>query len=153
MVKGGKGMWNEIISQDDLNNFMRLFGGFHDSCLKELKYTSGAYVEKNLLMHPFNKERVLKVIFQRQYENPSVVEIEFTGLLRMNLYLEDSDNYTCEITGATMILGDNCIYWCDCDGLSESDFSNYQGALILSSGVKWRTVDEYIGQGEVYVAS
>ena len=143
-------MWNEIVCKDDLNSFMSLFGGFHDSCLKEIKYVSGAYVNNDLSMHPFNKDRSLKVIFQRQYENPSVIEMEFFGLLKMNLFLEDADFYTCEITSATMILYEDEVIWCDCGGLSENDIKNYEGILICGSRVRWRPVDEYIGQNEVY---
>ena len=31
--------------------------GFHDSCLKELKYISGAYVNEKLSMIPVNKQK------------------------------------------------------------------------------------------------
>lgn len=143
-------MWNEIVDKDDLNSFMSLFGGFHDSCLKEIKYISGAYVNNDLSMHPFNKDRSLKVIFQRQYENPSVIEMEFIGLLKMNLFLEDADFYTCEITSATMILCEDRIFWCDCGGLSANDLESYKGTLICSTAIKWREADEYTGKDEVY---
>lgn len=51
--------------------------GFHDSCLKELKYISGAYVNDELSMLPVNNQRVLSMIIQRQFKNPSVVEMQF----------------------------------------------------------------------------
>jgi hypothetical protein len=28
-------MWNEIVSQNDLDDFMEKVNGFHDSCIKE----------------------------------------------------------------------------------------------------------------------
>ena len=31
-------MWNEIASEKDLNSFIDTVYGFHDSCLKKLKY-------------------------------------------------------------------------------------------------------------------
>lgn len=34
-------LWNEIITQEDVKNFNDLFGGFHDSCLKEMCFSSG----------------------------------------------------------------------------------------------------------------
>jgi len=48
-------VWNEITSQDDLNVLMNQFGGFHDSCIKELKYVSGAFVYKNLSMQVLSR--------------------------------------------------------------------------------------------------
>jgi len=104
--------------QYDLDKFLSSFGGFHDSCIKEFKYTSGAFVDENLSMFPVNNQRSLKVIFQRQISNPSVVEIEFMGLQRLSIYPID-ENSTCEIHDATMILSDNCMYWYDCERLAE----------------------------------
>ncbi len=61
-------MWNEITTEKDLNSFMDVMCYFHDSCLKEIKYISGAYVNEKLSMIPVNDKRILK----RQFENPSV---------------------------------------------------------------------------------
>ena len=69
-------MWNEIKSEKDLKSFMDTVCGFHDRCIKEIKYISGAYVDETLSMLPINTQRTLSVIIQRQFENPSVVEIE-----------------------------------------------------------------------------
>ena len=85
----GEGMWNEIATEKDLEDFLCMFGWFHDSCL-------------------------------------------------------------CEITDTTMLLIDDCIYWSDCGGLSETDLSSFKGTLICSSKVRWRSADEYIGKNEVY---
>lgn len=40
-------MWNDIANENDLKNFMDAMYGFHDSCIKEIKYISGAYVNEN----------------------------------------------------------------------------------------------------------
>lgn len=142
-------MWNEILNEDDLNDFLNQFGFFHDSCIKEIKYISGAYVNQDLSMHPINSARRIKIIFQRQYPNPSAIEMEFIGLLRLSLVPPD-DNYTCEIVDATMMRSDDRVYWCDCGGLSAMDMSDYQGTLICSSSVRWRAADEFMGQKEIY---
>jgi hypothetical protein len=155
MIKGRRakiGMWNEIANENDLNNFLHMFGSFHDSCIKEFKYLSGAYVECDLSMYPINNERLLKVIFQRQYNSPSVVEIEFSGLIQLNLFLENANIYTCEVLDATMIICRDRIYWCDCGGLSESELKHYHGVMICAAKARWRTADEYLGKKEVYTA-
>lgn len=143
-------MWNEIANEKDLNSFMDTVDGFHDSCLKELKYISGAYVNEKLMMLPVNKQRILSMIIQRQFENPSVIEMQFVGLKYLKLFPND-ENDTCEILDATMILKEDCIYWCDCGGLSVKDIESYTGTTICASKVRWRAVDEYIGPNEIYV--
>lgn len=143
-------MWNEITNENELNNFMDAVYGFHDSCLKELKYMSGAYVNEKGDMLPVNKQRTLSVIIQRQSENPAVIEMQFAGLNSLKLFPND-ENYTCEILDATMILKEDCIYWCDCGGLSAKDIESYAGTAICASKLRWRAVDEYIGSKEIYV--
>ena len=143
-------MWHEIVSNDELHAFMERMYAFHDSCIKEIKYCSGAYVTERLTMCPGNGNRVLKMIVQRQFETPSVIEMEFAGLHHLSLFLCD-EKYTCDISDATMVFHDNCIYWCDCGGLFPSDFETYKGVLICASKVRWREADEYIGKEEVYV--
>lgn len=143
-------MWNEISNEKDLYSFMDNMYGFHDSCLKEIKYISGAYVNEKLGMYALNDQRVLSVIIQRQFEDPSAVEMQFAGLKYLKLFPCD-DDYTCEILDATMILKEDCVYWCDCGGLSEEDIESYTGTVICASKVRWRAVDEYIGPNEIYV--
>lgn len=144
-------MWNEIVDSSDLRSFMHDVCFFHDSCIKELKYLSGAYVTERLSMHPINDRRILKVIIQRQSENLSMLELEFEGLKCLNLFPVD-DEYSCEILDSTMILKDDCIYWCDCGGLSEIDLSNYDGTWICASKLRWRSIDGCMGQKEFFVS-
>lgn len=144
-------MWNEINSEKDLESFMNMNYGFHDSCLKELKYISGAYVNKDLSMCPINKQRNLRVILQRQFENVSAIELEFIDLKYLKMFPAD-ENYTCEILDATMLLKDDCIFWCDCGGLTEEDFDSYNGTVICASKCRWRVANEYLGKKEIYVS-
>ena len=139
-------MWNEIVCKKDLDSFMNIMCGFHDSCVKEIKYISGAYVNEKLSMSPVNSQRVLCVIIQRQFGDPSAIEIKYLKLF------PNGENYTCEILDASMIIKEDCIYWCDCGGLSEKDIESYTGTTICASKVRWRAADEYIGEQEVYVS-
>ena len=84
-------MWNEIENEKDLNSFMDAMYCFHDSCLKEIKYISGAYVNEKLGMLPVNSQRILNMIIQRQFENPSVVEMQFVGLKYLKLFPNDEN--------------------------------------------------------------
>lgn len=144
-------MWNEITSKENLNNFMDMHCHFHDSCLKELKYISGAYVDENLAMYPINDHRTVKMVIQRQFENPSVIELEFIGLIYLKMF-PNNEKYTSEILDATMAMKDGCIYWCDEGGLSENDLETYAGTTICASKVRWKAADEYIGSKEIYIS-
>lgn len=72
-------MWKEILNEDDVNDLLESVNFFHDSCIKELKYYSGAFVDDKLLMYPVNDQRRLIVAFQQQSEDHSLVLLEFTG--------------------------------------------------------------------------
>ena len=65
--------WNEITDENSLKEFMERVSFFHDSCIKEMHYLSGAYVNENLDMYPVNDRRILRVIIQRQYEEDSII--------------------------------------------------------------------------------
>ena len=142
-------MWNEINSNGDLMHFMDEMLYFHDSCLKELSYVSGAYVCDNLSMFPLNNRRVLRVIIQRQFERNSMIEMEFHGLKELRLIPVD-ENYTCEILQSTMFMKDGLIYWCDCGGLSDTDLAEYTGTLICAEKLRWRSVENLMGEKEFY---
>ena len=86
-------MWNDIANENDLKNFMDAMYGFHDSCIKEIKYISGAYVNEKLSMSPVNSQRILSVIIQRQFEDLSAIEMQFAGLKYLNLF-PNIESYT-----------------------------------------------------------
>lgn len=144
-------MWHEITSNTDITKFMDKICSFHDSCIKEMKYLSGAYVDEKLSMYPINDLRILRVIIQRQFCDDSMVELEFSGLKFLKLFPCD-DEYTCEILDSTMIMHDDNIYWCDSGGVSEKDLFSYKGTMICASKLRWRSVDGNMGQKEFYIS-
>ena len=73
-------MWYEISSERDINDFMKKINFFHDCCIKELKYSSGAYVNNRYEMYPVNDKRILNEAFQCQSEEKGMYELEFQGL-------------------------------------------------------------------------
>lgn len=127
-------MWQKISTDEELSDFIREIQSFHDSCIKEIKYVSGAYVNDDLSMYPINDRRVLNVVFQRQYENYHTIELEFSGLKFLNLCPVD-DVYTCEITSASMFFLDGYIYWCENDDIS---VENLDKTMICATSLRWR---------------
>lgn len=142
-------MWHEIRTEEDITFLMETVGYFHDSCLKELKYVSGAYVNADLSMHPINDTRELKIIIQRQDDNPSAIELVFSGLNNCKLF-PSNEQFTCEILDATLLWKGSNILWADCGGLSLEEIEKYDGTVISATGLRWRAVSEWIGRGEVY---
>lgn len=143
-------MWKKINTEKELKDFLENVKFFHDSCIKELKYVSGAYVSEDLSMYPVNKLRSLRLIIQCQFEECPMIEMEFVGLKQLQLFPED-ENYTCEILDATMFFKDSCIYWCGCGDMVMEDIDNYSGTLICASKFQWRKINGCMGEEEFYV--
>ena len=87
-------MWETIHTSVEILKFMENVCYFHDSCIKEISYISGAYVDEKLSMHSLNDRRVLRVVIQRQHENNPMIEMEFQGLKHLKLFPVD-ERYTC----------------------------------------------------------
>ena len=138
-------MWNELRTQQEIDEFMKKIHGFHDSCIKEMKYSSGAYVEKNLSMLPINTKRTLTVLIQRQFEDIPALELEFSELEYAVMYPVNPD-YTCEILDASFFIKGGLVYWCDNGDVKEDDIHNYKGTVICSKKVRWRNASELIGK-------
>ena len=142
-------MWNELTTQESLQAFLESMQFFHDSCIKELLYISGAYVKENLSMYPVNDRRVLRVLIQRQYKECPMIEMEFAGLKYLKLFPAD-DRYTCEILDSTLIMENGDIYWADLGGLSVKEMEDYEGTVICASQLRWRPLDRHMGNETVY---
>lgn len=142
-------MWN-VITEDNIQSFMKMINNFHDSCIKEMMYISGAYVDKELSMYPVNDQRLLRVILQLQNSEYSMIELEFSGLKYLKLFPVD-DNYTCEIMDSSLMLKNDCVYWADCATLSQEDVET-SSTIICASKLRWRSINGYLGK-EVFFNS
>lgn len=118
---------------------------FHDSCIKELRYVSGAYVNPDLSMHPINDRRLLRVIIQRQFQENSVIELEFEGLKFLNLFPVD-DEYTCEILDSSVYFKDGYIFWSD----NKTDAKGVEGTMICALNLRWRSIENNLASTEYY---
>ena len=133
--------WNDIINEQSIAEFNELTNNLHDSCIKELRYISGAYVASDLSMHPINDQRLLRVIIQCQSKELPMIELEFEGLQYLKLSPIDTD-YTCEISDATLLLNAKNVFWCDKGGLTEMDLEQYTGTIICAKKLKWRPISK-----------
>ena len=105
-------MWNEIMTETDARKFVSRVYGFHDSCIKELNYVSGAYVAEDFGMYPLNTKRCLKLIIQSQMETVGTIEMEFSGVDFFSMR-PCSEEWTCEILEASLVIKEGRIWWYD----------------------------------------
>ena len=144
-------MWKEITDPKSLDRFMETMDYFHDCCVKEILYLSGAYVDSNLAMHPINDQRNLKMIIQRQLPDYSMIEMEFVKLNYLKLF-PIGEKFTCEILGATIILKENSIIWCNVGDLMEEALESFTGTVVSASGLRWREIIGHMGNDIYYQA-
>ncbi|MDC0801654.1 hypothetical protein POG14_05610 [Clostridium paraputrificum] len=118
-----------IKNNKDIEKLMEKYNYFHDSCISEISYESGTYVNEDLSMQPINDKRILKVVFQRQ-GNPRNLEIKFNKLVRLNLFPE-SEDYDSIIFGATMEIKDGNIYWINEENVPIDRIDNYRNYTFV----------------------
>ena len=70
-------MWTDINANDDIYKLMNAVNWFHDSCITNIEYISGAYVGDDLLMYPINSKRSLMIHIQTQDMNRRNIELLF----------------------------------------------------------------------------
>lgn len=143
-------MLNEIICSKDVELLMIKFNKFHDSCIKEMKYVSGAYVDNDLSMNPINSQRMLYLLIQSQSHLFPTIELCFSGLKFMKMKPVD-ESYTCEIFSASIIYDPDKIIWCDTDAVNINEINEYDGTVICATKLSWRVIDDFTGNDEFYI--
>ena len=135
-------MWNDIVDNETKENLLKEINYFHDSCIKEIKYLSGAFVDENGAMYPVNDKRILSVIIQSQYNKNLSLEMEFSQL-RFLVLGPVNEDYTCEIHDAYLWMKDGYLYWSDNTSLSNNvplELLDYEGILICAKKLRWRYI-------------
>lgn len=148
-------IWHDVSNQFDIDYLNEIYGGFHDACITELRYISGAYVDKNLAMG-FGEsiDRKLFVIFKRQWK-PMKIELLFEGMREMNI-AGWQNHYFCDIFDCYLALhqdlikgrDDNLIVWADNAGFNPKEIyernilSEPLTTYIISEKLKWRLLED-----------
>lgn len=139
----------EINDDRDIEKLMKEFNYFHDSCIKEIKYNSGGYVDEKGAMYPFNSKRCVKMIFQSQSANIRVIELKFDGITKLNLFPRNEE-YDCVIYGASVKKIDNIYYWSEWENLKLEDLSKEEGTWVSADKISWRQLENAFGCEEIY---
>ena len=125
--------WYYVEKQHDIDFIFEQTGGFHDSVLQELNYTSGAYVDDENRMYCTDNVRQVTMRFDSQWCRS--IEMVFEGVIGLNLR-PSSDNATSFLYDASMFVQDGVISFFDShiDSINKS----YEGTLIEAYGLRWR---------------
>lgn len=128
--------WNYIEDENDVQNLMEIFHGFHDSVLRNLNYVSGSGKgEKGIIVS--DSIRQVAMIFDSLWSES--IEIVFEGVLLLNLR-PAQDKYSSEWFSATILFKDRAIQFYD-DNV-DSEQQNYEGTWINALGMRWSFISE-----------
>jgi hypothetical protein len=142
-------MWNIIETESDILNFMRRMDDLSDSCIKEIKYVSGGYVNEDLSMHAQNSKRNLYICIQRQYSSLSTIELMFQGVKKF-IMVPRNEHQDCVIYNTSLIKNQNLYYWADYEDLDINNFDEF-GTLAIAEKVYWRNINARLGDKEIYI--
>lgn len=131
-------MWTEVTDDSAIDKLMSDYGGFHDSCIVSISYTSGAYVDENGCMSDgTSDEHTLSMVVHSQWSKP--LEMRFSGVKKCCV-TGFRECYFCDIFGATLMFrtdllvktrDDRLIVWADCENF---DPKTYQEKYPLDNG-------------------
>ena len=116
--------WKQIESQEDADEFMEMFVGFHDSLLKTMNYA----------------ERDASSEIRAVFDNSGwygVVELCFEGVLAVNIR-PPKPNCSLEIFDASLLVKDASVFWAD--QYMEEENPEYKGSWIKALSLKWRRI-------------
>ncbi len=137
--------WINVHSQADVDYLLDRFGGFHDSCLREMHVWTEHWVVEDLAMAaPGHLDTHVRILFQRQFREPSAIEMLFSQVTRLNL-VPSPENYDSIIFDATLLIRGDTIYWSDDAGWSPDDPQCHRSTWIAAKQLCWRDASEWLG--------
>lgn len=80
--------YGEISTITELEAFIARVGGFHDGVIKEMHWVNHDFIRPDLSMMS-NRGACARILIQRQWENPSAVELRLFEILRITLDTRD----------------------------------------------------------------
>ena len=133
-------MWTEINDQSDIDNLLDLFGYFHDSCLRDIYISTREFVDEKLAMH-FDNKLTASLLFQRQFQPTSVLELKFEDIKQFNFRPLDETEFSV-INDATLLTRDGLFYWSD---FADWEIGDNDSIWISGKKLFWRIRPELIG--------
>ena len=142
--------WIEVKDSKGIENLLEKFGGFHDSCLKELYMWTDSYVDENLSMGVSPElDTNVQILFQRQFCDPSAIELLFEGVTQFHI-LPSPINYDSIIYDVKLILHKGLFYWADAYDWEPEDCSHHTNSWVSAEHLKWRDASSWMGKQNRY---
>jgi hypothetical protein len=138
-------VWQEIKTPADADRLIHVFGRFHDSCIREAHLWTAHYVNASLSMTCApSPDTSIRMLVQRQCENPSAIELYFELVIRFNL-AASPENCDSIITGATLLVQDGHILWSTTGDWNLEMPNRDDFTWVSARKLRWREVD-WLGQ-------
>ncbi len=103
--------WRQVATQAGADAPMDLFGDFHDGCIREAPLWTDHWVSPDLSMScPGHLDNRIRFLVQRQFRDPSAIELLFEEVSRFNL-VPSPENYDSIIYSATLLVQGGVILW------------------------------------------
>ncbi|MDQ0230203.1 hypothetical protein [Metabacillus malikii] len=142
--------WIEVKTQEDIKNLMDKFGWFHDSCLKELFMSTESYVDENLSMGMSSElETNVQILFQRQFHNPSAIELLFEGVNQFHI-IPSPIGYDSIIYDAKLTHYNGLFYWADTNEWEPQNDTFGATSWTAAKRLKWRDASTWMGKQKRY---
>ncbi len=122
---------------------MQRLGNFHDGCVRELHWVTSHYVSADLRMH-FDGSAALRMVVQRQFSNPSAIELCFAELVGLKVS-PPSPNCDAIIFGAAFFLRDGVLYWAEDSAWKPESPDRHDCTWIAARRAWWRDASEWMG--------
>jgi hypothetical protein len=108
--------WKPLTSQADCDKLMKLFGGFHDGCIREAHVWTETSVDNALGMGcPALLDTRARLLVQRQWKAPSAIELLFEEIVTFH-FQPSAENCDSIILSAEMLCRADTFYWADLGG-------------------------------------
>lgn len=142
--------WIELKNELNIKNFLDQFGYFHDGCLKEMHIWTGTYVNEDLSMTvPGELDTNVKILFQRQMNDPSAIELLFEGVTDIHI-TPSPENYDSIIYEAIIFKNKNNYYWSNNVNFHPEKGIEEGWSWIGAKKLKYREVSHWLGKENRY---
>lgn len=102
--------WHYIESKEEIECFMEIFSGFHDSVIQEIHYISGDYVDEDGMHLTIACDKSVQVLFDSDWSDR--VEVIFDAV-RILQIASPGENYLANLYDASLLIKDCEVYFYD----------------------------------------
>ena len=137
------GDYTLICNKKEIQLFLEKCHSFHDSCIYEIDYISGSYVDESMRMSLENTSNTLRMRFHSQNMDCKVFDLEFSGLISLH-FNPPSPNESHEIFAGTVIDYEGIYFWSDNHEFDPSDLVNSfkrKETWICCKKIRWRIIE------------